>query len=275
MPDAPRLYSDLARLWPYLSPPEHYAAESEALRELILDALGDPPAGQRWSVLELGAGGGHSAVHLKQHFDVTAADLSPQMLELCNTLNPEVPTVLGDMRDMRLDQTFDAVLICDAIDYMLTEDDAVAAFQTAAAHLRPGGVVLAAPTYTRETFVDGDVADDGTDAMDESAQGDESAPGVTYFTFVHDPDPADTTFEMILLYLIRDAKTRAVDVVEDRHVCGLFSIAHWQAMMAKAGLDAEALAEQRGETDDDIADHAPSPDDASAWAVLFRGVKPG
>ncbi|MFN3167224.1 MAG: class I SAM-dependent methyltransferase [Phycisphaeraceae bacterium] len=279
MPDAPRLYTDLARLWPHLSPPEHYAAESEALCELILDALGEPPAGQRWSVLELGAGGGHSAVHLKEHFDVTAADLSPQMLELCRTLNPEVPTVLGDMRDMRLEKTFDAVLICDAIDYMLTEDDAVATFKTAAAHLRPGGVVLAAPTYTRETFVDGDVADDGTDTMDQAAQRDEKAPGVTYFTFVHDPDPSDTTFEMILLYLIRDAETRAVEVVEDRHACGLFSIEQWRAMMVRAGLDAEALAERRdgadGPTGGGGDDHAPSADAAAAWAVLFRGVKPG
>jgi SAM-dependent methyltransferase len=261
MPDAPRLYSDLARLWPHLSPPEHYAAESEALCELIFDALGEPPAGRRWSVLELGAGGGHSAVHLKQRFDITAADLSPQMLALCNTLNPDVPTVFGDMRDMRLDRTFDAVLICDAIDYMLTEDDAVAAFKTAAAHLRPGGVVLAAPTYTRETFVDGDVADDGTTVP--GIAGDDE---LTYFTFVHDPDPIDTTFEMILLYLIRDAKTRAVEVVEDRHACGLFSIEQWRALMARAGLEAEALAEPRHDAD---------AEDASAWSVLFRGSKRG
>lgn len=262
MQDQPRLYTDLARLWPHLSPPEHYEAESAILRDLIEQSLGQPAAGQRWSVLELGAGGGHSAVHLKEHYDITAVDLSPQMLALCKTLNPEVPTVVGDMRDLRLNKTFDVVLICDAIDYMLSEDDAVAALTTAAKHLRPGGVVLAAPTYTTETFVDGDVADDGTTIP--GIAGDDE---LTYFTFVHDPDPDDTTFEMILLYLLRDAQTRRVQVIEDRHTCGLFSIEAWQAMMQRAGLDAEALAEPVIEDDDE--------EELSAWSVLFRGIKAG
>ncbi len=256
---APRLYTDLAHLWPHLSPPEHYAEETETLRELIDDALGQPPAGQRWSVLELGAGGGHSTVHLKAHFDVTASDLSPQMLAHCNALNPDVPTTEGDMRTMRLGKTFDVVLICDAIDYMTTRDDAVAALTTVAAHLRPGGVALIAPTYTAETFTDGDVAHDATAGMNPSAPGDEAIPGVTYFSFVHDPDPADTTFEMILLYLLRDHETRQVQTIEDRHTCGLFSIQDWQDMAEEAGLDAEALAEEQdpGGT-------------GSAWAVIFR-----
>jgi len=259
MPDAPRLYTDLAHLWPHLSPPEHYAEETETLRELIDDALDQPPTGQRWSVLELGAGGGHSIVHLKPHFDCTASDLSPQMLAHCKALNPEVPTVEGDMRSIRLDKQFDAVLICDAIDYMTTREDAVAALATVAAHLRPGGVALFAPTYTRETFTDGDVADDGTTIP--GIAGDDR---LTYFSFVHDPDPEDSTFEMILLYLLRDHETRQVQTIEDRHTCGLFSIADWQTMAAEAGLNVEALAEQ---PDPEAEDN-----DASAWSVVFRGT---
>lgn len=263
MPSPPRLYTDLARLWPYLSPPEHYEAESQTLIELIDEALGEPPAGRRWSVLELGAGGGHSIVHLKGRYDCTAADLSPQMLEQCRTLNPEVPTVVDDMRSMRLGKTFDAVLICDAIDYMLSEDDAVAALTTAAAHLRPGGIAVFAPTYTAETFSDGEVADDGTTIP--GIAGDDE---LTYFTFVHDPDPSDTTFEMILLYLIRDAQTRRVELVEDRHTCGLFAIEQWKAMMTRADLsDAQALAEQ--------IEGDGQAEDSSPWSVLFCGFKRG
>lgn len=257
MPDAPRLYTDLAHLWPFLSPPEHYAKETASLRELIDHALGNPPAGQRWSLLELGAGGGHSIVHLKEHYDCTASDLSPEMLAHCKALNPEVPTVEGDMRTMRLDKQFDAVLICDAIDYMTTHDDAVAALATIAAHLRPGGVALFAPTYTRETFTDGDVADDGTTIP--GIAGDDC---LTYFSFVHDPDPGDTQFEMILLYLLRDHATRQVQTIEDRHTCGLFSISDWQDMAGEAGLAIEALAERQDEDSDSPA----------AWSVVFRGT---
>lgn len=258
MPDTPRLYTDLAHLWPHLSPPEHYAEESALLSELIDRALGDPPTGQRWALLELGAGGGHSIIHLKDKYNCTAADLSPQMLEHCNALNPEVPTVVGDMRSMRLDQTFDIVLICDAIDYMLTEDDAAACLDTARDHLRPGGILLFAPTYTRETFVDGDVADDGTTIPGIAGDDD-----LTYFTFIHDPDPVDSTFEMILLYLVRDARSRQVKTIEDRHTCGLFSIAQWQALAERVGFDVQALAEPASE---DVKQT-----DASAWSVIFCG----
>ncbi|MFK7788561.1 MAG: methyltransferase domain-containing protein [Phycisphaeraceae bacterium] len=259
MPNAPRLYTDLAHLWPHLSPPEHYVEETETLRELIDDALGQPAQGQRWSILEIGAGGGHSTTHLKAHYDCTATDLSPQMLAHCNVLNPDVPTVQGDMREMRLDKTFDAVLLCDAIDYMTTREDAVAALRTIAAHLRPGGIAIFAPTYTRETFTDGDAADDSAVLPDDES--------VTYFTYVHDPDSADTSFEMILLYLIRDATTRQVEVIEDRHTCGLFSIQDWQDMANEAGLTVEALAEQQGKGDDE------EDEETAAWSVIFRGTR--
>ena len=259
MPDsAPRLYTELAHLWPYLSPPEHYVEETESLRELIDDALGQPAQSQRWSLLELGAGGGHSTIHLKAHYDCLASDLSLDMLAHCNTLNPDVPTVEGDMRSMRLDKQFDIVLICDAIDYMTTRADAIASLATIAAHLRPGGVALFAPTYTRETFTNGDVADDGTTIPGIAGDDD-----LTYFSFVHDPDPTDTSFEMILLYLVRDAQSRQVKTIEDRHTCGLFSIQDWQDMATEAGLDVEALAEQAEETKED---------DPRAWSVVFRGA---
>jgi len=228
-----RLYDDLAYLWPHLSPPEHYASEAESLREILRAQLGEPANGAKWSVLELGAGGGHTLHHLRDEFDCTAVDLSQPMLDNCMTLNPDVPCVAGDMRDVRLGRVFDAVLIHDAIDYMTTRADAQAAIATAYAHLRPGGLALIAPTYVSETLVDGDVADDGT-----------TIPGIagghgcdlTYFTFVHDADPSDDVFEMILIYLIRDEQTRAVELVEDRHTCGLFAAADWIGMIESAGL---------------------------------------
>ena len=224
----PRLYDDLAHLWPALSPPEHYTAEAQVLRDLIQQNTG-PDVDELPSILELGAGGGHTLVHLIDDYDCTAVDLSEPMLENCRALVPNAKTVVGDMRSVRLNQTFDAVFIHDAVDYMLSEEDVRKTLETAAAHLKPGGLCVVAPTYTRDNFIDGDVADDGTTTDSEE---------LTYFTFVHDPDPADDTFEMILLYLIRDHETRNVRTVEDRHTCGLFSIDQWVAWMKDAGFDA-------------------------------------
>ncbi len=243
----PRLYDDLAWLWPLLSPPEHYESEAAVLLDLI-DRHGKRAKGERYSVLELGAGGGHTLVHLANRFDCTAVDLSEPMLANCKKLVPEAETIVGDMRSVRLGRTFSAVFIHDAIDYMLCEEDVRKALQTAAVHLEPGGLCAVAPTYIRDEFVDGDVADDGTttDAQD-----------LTYFTYVHDPDPNDNTFEMILLYLIRDNNTRQVEVVEDRHTCGLFSFEQWITWLEEAGF--EARCEE-------------STTDSEPWS-LFVGVK--
>ncbi|MBB6429314.1 class I SAM-dependent methyltransferase [Algisphaera agarilytica] len=249
----PRLYDDLAWLWPHLSPPEHYVTEAARLNELIAKRLGPGPK----RILELGAGGGHTLVHLAQQaggqHDCAAVDLSEPMLDNCRALIPGIEAVAGDMRDVRLGRTFDVVLIHDAIDYLLTPGDVMKTLATVNEHLVAGGLAVIAPTYTHETFVDGEVADDGTTT--DSAE-------LTYFTYVHDPDPADDTFEMILLYLIRDQTTRQVETVEDRHAMGLFQHGVWLQMIEDAGLRAEYV--EQGEED---------AEDEAAWA-LFVGTKP-
>lgn len=243
-----RLYDDLAHLWPLISPPEHYEAEAAALIALI-DRHNKSKSGRRLGVLELGVGGGHTLVYLADHYDCTAVDISEPMLVNCRRLVPQAATYLGDMRSVRLGRTFDAVFIHDAIDYMLSEADVRQALQTAAAHLEHGGLCVIAPTYTRENFVDGDVASDCNSTDNEQ---------LTYFSYVHDPNPTDDIFEMILIYLIRDMRTREVQVIEDRHTCGLFSNAQWLEWMTEAGFKVRHEANDTGEEE--------------LW-TLFIGVK--
>jgi SAM-dependent methyltransferase len=145
---AGRLYREFAHLWPLMSPPEDYAAEAVFWRTVLRDLLGPG----RHSLLELGVGGGHLLSHLAGDFDATAVDLSPAMLDLCRQRLPSVDLHVGDMRTVRLGRTFDAVLIHDAISHMLTEADLLAAFQTAAAHLKPGGIFITSADRYREQF---------------------------------------------------------------------------------------------------------------------------
>lgn len=261
----PRLYDDLAWLWPHLSPPSHYVAEAGLIEALITERLG--PGSKR--ILELGAGGGHTLVHLAEQtsggggHECVAVDLSEPMLAHCRALIPGIEAVVGDMRDVRLGREFDVVLVHDAIDYLLTPSDVARTLATVHEHLVPGGLALIAPTYTHETFVDGDVADDGTTTAAGSEQpGSATVPDLTYFSYVHDPDPADDTFEMILIYLIRDPTDRRVEVIEDRHTLGLFQHGAWLRMIEDAGFAAEHV--EQGEDDQE---------DAGAWA-LFLGTKP-
>ena len=113
MPARLRLYSDLAAWWPLMSPPSHYVEEAEDLLPMLLAAPDAPPR----TLLELGAGGGSLAFHLKDHFRLTLSDRSPDMLAVSRATNPECEHLLGDMRALDLGRNFDLVLIHDAIMY--------------------------------------------------------------------------------------------------------------------------------------------------------------
>jgi SAM-dependent methyltransferase len=218
------MYDELAHLWPLISPREEYAKEAGYWRDALRKKLGSG----RHRILELGVGGGHNLSYLTEDFQATAVDLSEKMLKNSIRLNPDVEHHVGDMRSVRLGKKFKAVLIHDAITYMLTEDDIRKTLATAAAHLEPGGVLIMAPDDFRETF-------EGT-SVSHSTHSD----GKTELTCVeygHDPDPGDTTTECIFLYFIREGGE--VRIEQDRHVTGLFSLETWLGLMREAGFDAE------------------------------------
>src|SRR6266705_4010851 len=137
-----RIYGDLADWWPLISPPREYSAESAYLAAVLDWALepgrapepgGAPePGAPRPQVLDLGSGGGHVALHLKDKFNLTLVDLSEDMLTVSRQFCPESPHVQGDMRSVRLGRTFDAVLVHDAIDYIIGTEDLRLAIETAA-----------------------------------------------------------------------------------------------------------------------------------------------
>ena len=221
------LYDDLAYLWPVISPPEDYADEAVYWREALRRYLGDG----RHSLLELGVGGGHNLSHLTAEFDAVAVDISPNMLELSRRLNPGVEHHLGDMRTFRLPgRVFDAVLIHDAICYMLTEDDLRSAFATARAHLRPGGLLLIAPDLVRDTFRPG---------MKLSWSTEKGGVQVNTEEIVYDADPSDTVVESYFTYTINERGTRRVE--RDIHVSGLFPIATWKSLMEEAGFRTDRI----------------------------------
>jgi SAM-dependent methyltransferase len=238
----PRLYDELASWFHLLTAPADYAQEADLYRRLLVEAAD----GEVRTVLELGSGGGNNASHLKRHFELTLVDRSPQMLELSASLNPECRHLEGDMRDVRLGETFDAVFVHDAVAYITTEADLAATVATAAEHTRPGGAVLFVPDYVRERFE----PHTGTGGHDGEGR------GLRYLEWVWDPDPGDTTYLSDFAYLLRD-ETGAVRCEQDRHVCGLFPRATWLELLRAAGIDAQA--------------HVTQDDEEPAGAELFVG----
>ena len=155
----------------------------------------------RHKLLELGVGGGHNLSHLTADFDCTAVDLSSDMLALSKGLNPGVEHRVGDMRNTRLERIFDAVLVHDAASYLLSEQDLTETFATAAAHLRPGGLLMVAPDWVQETFPDGWVYNW------DRQQGDIE---VNIQEVMVDQDPLDTQVESTYTYNIKNINISVV-----------------------------------------------------------------
>jgi len=221
-----KLYDELADWWPLMSPPEEYAAEAVHVRRLLAPPA---PAG-RARLLELGAGGGHLASHLKARFDVTLVDLSPRMLEQSRRLNPECRHLSGDMRSLRLRETFDAVLIFDAISHMTAEADLLAALSTARVHLRAGGIALFCPDWTVDCFAPS-TSMGGTDGPER---------GMRYLEWTQ-PQIRGTTYETDLVYILREADG-SQRMVHDRMTLGIFPRETWKRLLAEAGFGQVVIA---------------------------------
>ncbi|MBU7019138.1 MAG: class I SAM-dependent methyltransferase [Theionarchaea archaeon] len=221
-PNNNRLYNDLAWAWPIISPPEDYVEETHFLTRVIKEYSRIDVN----SLLHLGCGGGHNDYTFKTFFSVTGCDTSDNMLELARTLNPEITYVKGDMRSVRLEKSFDAVVIYDAIDYMTTPEDLKRAFQTAYTHLRPGGVFLTVVEDLPERFIQ-----NKTEFSIRSQDDIE----IVFIENKYDPDPSDTTFEYTFVYLIR--RHGNLEIHTDRHICGIFTLDTWITLLEETGFD--------------------------------------
>lgn len=97
------------------------------------------------SLLDLGCGTGRHAPLLAQKgYNVTGVDRSEEMLAVANNFqSASVSFRLGDIRSVRLERTYDAVVsLFHVISYQTTNADLRNAFTTAREHLAPGGVFI-------------------------------------------------------------------------------------------------------------------------------------
>lgn len=139
-----------------------YAGEVEYIHNLIQKCSPDAK-----SVLDLGCGTGrHDLLLAKKGYDVTGVDMSEEMLAVAkanaktkiktsnsiaqsqslsqsDSLISTVSFTHGDVRTIRLGKTFDVVIsLFHVMSYQTTDEDLKAAFATAKAHLKLGGVFI-------------------------------------------------------------------------------------------------------------------------------------
>ena len=220
-----RLYNELAWLWPLWGEPGEYAPYCRNVTRIIREHA------QRevQTLLNICCGGGKNVFNLKQEFTVTGLDLSPAMLDLARQLNPECRFVQADMRAFSLPEKYDAILVDDGISYITTEAELRLVFERCFAHLEPGGVMFVGPDETRETFLQ------NRSRVTPAAANKPSGIDVVFVENNFDPDPNDTVFDALMIYIIRaNGKLR---IEHDLHRLGLFPLETWLRALPETGFE--------------------------------------
>ena len=142
-----KVFGTYARYYNLLYRDKDYAGEARFVRERL-----EKHAPGAQALLELGCGTGRHAVQLAGlGYEVYGVDQSRIMLEMAERQRqaaaPAIAARLefaqGDIRTLRLERTFDAVLaLFHVMCYQVSDEDLRATFATAKAHLKPGGVLL-------------------------------------------------------------------------------------------------------------------------------------
>lgn len=141
------VFGNYARYYDLLYHDKDYVGEAQFIQRLMRSH-----APHARDILELGCGTGHHAVLLaKEGYQLHGVDLSSEMLQQANDRRLQLPPELsaklqfsqGDLRNVRLDRTFDVVIsLFHVISYQTTNADLQAAFATAKQHLNPGGIFI-------------------------------------------------------------------------------------------------------------------------------------
>ena len=172
---------------------------------------------------------GHVDWVLKKYFTITGVDISPNMLKNARKLNPQAKYIRGDMRTVRLKKQFDAVVLHDSVNYMLTRNDLKAVFKTAYLHLKPGGILW---TCIEEY----DKIQQGKTKFSINKKGKTE---ITFIENYYDPNPLDTSFEVTFVYLVR--KGGKLKIYTDFHFCGIFKLETWLNLLRQTGFGVKQL----------------------------------
>ncbi len=136
------VFNEYARYYDLLYRDKDYSGEADYIQRLIRSYHAETA-----TVLNLGCGSGRHDLYLADKgYAITGVDLSEEMLAIArnSTTGNNSPDYLhGDVRSVRLDKSFDAVIsLFHVISYQQTNEDLKAAFITACCHLKPGGVFI-------------------------------------------------------------------------------------------------------------------------------------
>jgi ubiquinone/menaquinone biosynthesis C-methylase UbiE len=218
-----KAYNDLAWTVDWFVGPSDYEDEVSHYISLIHKYA----ANHSTTLLHLGSGAGEMDWVFKRHFTITGVDISSGMIAKARSTHPDIEYIEGDIRSLHLKRKFDAVVIPDCIDYMVTLEDLNKAIKMAVYHLKLSGILLVVGK-TLETFQNNNFA----------YTGEKDGIHITLLENNYLNPSTRNSYEATLIYLIRqqESQQEKFTVHMDRHVLGLFSQKDWEKVFRDNGL---------------------------------------
>lgn len=133
-----RFYNELASSYDFICTPENRKRDVVVLKKIIKRHL--KSNGKR--LLDVACGTGLEDRYLKKAFDVTGLDLNNGVLRIAHKRNPEVIYLRGDMRNFRLNSTYDIITCFDAMCYLQDYAELRKTLNNFHRHLNPGGLLI-------------------------------------------------------------------------------------------------------------------------------------
>ncbi|MFJ6611622.1 class I SAM-dependent methyltransferase [Streptomyces sp. NPDC091289] len=127
----------------YRDPALYDLAQADSTSAAACRSLIERHAPEAASLIDFGCGTGRDMALLSEHYACVGVDLQPAMVEHARLVRPGLDVRLGDMRTVRLPERAD-VVVClgNSLAYVHDNDGIAQAFDTFAAHVRPGGLLV-------------------------------------------------------------------------------------------------------------------------------------
>lgn len=233
------VFADYSRYYDLLYRDKEYGAEVDFVEQLI--RVHRPAA---TTILELGCGTGRHAellagrgfrLHGIDRSEGMLADAEKRRFTLTEDLQDRLSFSCGDVRDVRLDERFDAVIaLFHVASYMTANDDLDRLFATARAHLKSGGLFLFDCWYGPA------VLDDRPTVRVKRLADDELE-----ITRIAEPlmHPNDNVVDVNYEVHIVDRKTQALSILRECHRMRYLFMPEISALFARHGMRPVVAAE--------------------------------
>jgi ubiquinone/menaquinone biosynthesis C-methylase UbiE len=175
------------------------------------------------TILDVACGTGSHAILLKKMgYDLVGVDISKEMLQIAREKVKGVGFIEGDMRKLRLNKKFDAVLcLFSSIAYNQNYDELEQTLRNFYNHLKEKGILIFDNGFFKETFNENRT---WIDLVDEE--------NLKLIRFGN-RQKLEKNFKVVFVYIWKE--NGKLDFDFDEHVLGMFEIKEVKKIMEKVG----------------------------------------